>query len=107
MKIKVGVIGLGFMGSAHARVYNTIEGCELVAICDSNPEKKFLAKAYGCKFFEDSVEFLFKKVREKLDLITLKDCKKEVEQTGCGCHCPGNCCFYVRHSSRRKSCRIK
>ncbi len=52
MKVKVGVVGLGFMGSAHARVYSKLNDCELVAICDSNPEKKHLANAYNCKFFE-------------------------------------------------------
>ena len=30
MKVKVGVIGLGFMGSAHARVYNELKDCELL-----------------------------------------------------------------------------
>jgi UDP-N-acetylglucosamine 3-dehydrogenase len=58
MKVKVGVVGLGFMGSAHARVYSQLKGCELVAICDSNSDKKHLAKTYDCKFFEDSEEFL-------------------------------------------------
>ena len=57
MKLKIGVIGLGFMGSAHARVYSHLKDCELVAICDSNPNKKSTAKNYGCKFFNNSEEF--------------------------------------------------
>jgi UDP-N-acetylglucosamine 3-dehydrogenase len=67
MKVKVGVVGLGFMGSAHARVYSQLKGCELVAICDSNADKKHLAKTYNCNFFEDSEEFL----REKLDAVSV------------------------------------
>ena len=67
MKIKVGVIGLGFMGSAHARVYNKLKNCELVGICDSNPDKKHLAKAYNCNFCKDSKEFL----KEDLDAISV------------------------------------
>ena len=67
MKIKVGVVGLGFMGSAHARVYNKLKDCELVGICDSNPDKKHLAKAYNCKFYEDSEKFL----EEDLDAISV------------------------------------
>lgn len=67
MKVKVGVIGLGFMGSAHARVYSKLKECELVGICDSNPEKKNLAKTYNCKFFEDSEEFL----GENLDAVSV------------------------------------
>jgi UDP-N-acetylglucosamine 3-dehydrogenase len=57
LKIKVGVIGLGFMGSAHARVYNELKDCELVAICDSDPNKKSLAKNYSSKFFTNSEDF--------------------------------------------------
>jgi len=67
MKVKVGVIGLGFMGSAHARVYNKLKDCELIAICDSNSEKKHLAKTYNCKFFENSEDFL----GENLDAISV------------------------------------
>jgi UDP-N-acetylglucosamine 3-dehydrogenase len=67
MKVKVGVIGLGFMGSAHARVYSKLKECELVGICDSNPEKKHLAKTYNCKFFENSEEFL----GENLDAVSV------------------------------------
>jgi UDP-N-acetylglucosamine 3-dehydrogenase len=65
--IKVGVVGLGFMGSAHARVYNELRECDLVAICDSNREKKQLAKTYNCKFFEDFKDFL----GEDLDAISV------------------------------------
>ena len=67
MKIKVGVIGLGFMGSAHARVYKKLKDCELVAICDNDPEKKHLSTAYNCKFCVDSEEFL----EENLDAISV------------------------------------
>ena len=67
MKVKVGVVGLGFMGSAHARVYSNLKDCELVGICDSNLDKKHLAKAYKCKFFENSEEFL----EENLDAVSV------------------------------------
>lgn len=67
MSVKVGVIGLGFMGSAHARVYTKLKGCELVAICDSNPELKTLAKTYNCKFFTNSQDFF----SEKIDAISV------------------------------------
>lgn len=65
--IKVGVVGLGFMGSAHARIYNQLDECKLVAICDSNREKKNLAKTYNCKFFDDPKEFF----RENLDAVSI------------------------------------
>ncbi len=65
--MKVGVVGLGFMGSAHARVYSQLKECELVAVCDSNQEKKQLAKTYNCKFFRDPKEFF----EEKLDAVSV------------------------------------
>jgi UDP-N-acetylglucosamine 3-dehydrogenase len=65
--IKVGVVGLGFMGSAHARVYSQLEECDLVGICDSNREKRHIAKTYNCKFFEDFKDFL----RKDLDAVSV------------------------------------
>ena len=67
MKVKIGVVGLGFMGSAHARVYKKLKDCELVAIYDSNPEKKKLAADYDCKFCVDFNEFL----GENLDAVSV------------------------------------
>ena len=67
MIVKVGVIGLGYMGSAHARVYSQLEECELVSICEIDPGKKHLAETYRCKFFTDSKEFL----REEMDAVSI------------------------------------
>ena len=67
LKIKVGVIGLGFMGSAHARIYNNLNNCKLVAVCDSNPEKKQIAKEYNCKYYKDSEKFF----SEDLDAVSI------------------------------------
>ncbi len=55
------------MGSAHARVYSGLQDCELIGICDINSDKKFLAKMYNCKFFEDSEELF----RENLDAVSV------------------------------------
>ncbi len=35
-KIKVGVVGVGHLGSIHAKIYNEIESCSLAAVCDIN-----------------------------------------------------------------------
>ena len=35
--IKVGVIGLGFMGGVHLRNWQAIAGAKVVAVCDANP----------------------------------------------------------------------
>ena len=67
MNVKVGVVGLGFMGSAHARVYKKLDNCELVAICDSDPTKKQLADFYDCNFCEDLDQFL----KQDLDAVSV------------------------------------
>lgn len=38
-KIRVGVIGVGHLGSIHAKIYKQIPGCTLVGICDSDPKQ--------------------------------------------------------------------
>ena len=37
MSLRVGVIGLGFFGARHARIYAEHPAAELVAVCDSDP----------------------------------------------------------------------
>jgi len=77
MKVKVGVIGLGFMGSAHARVYSQLKRCELACVCDSDSEKKYLAKTYHCKFFEN-FEGLLKEELDAVSICTPTSTHKEV-----------------------------
>ena len=52
-KLKVGVIGLGFMGELHANVYSTLSNVELVGIADKDSEKKELAKKYNTTYYEN------------------------------------------------------
>ncbi len=35
--IRVGVVGLGFMGGVHLRNWQAIDGADVVAVCDANP----------------------------------------------------------------------
>lgn len=67
MVIRSGVVGLGNMGCAHARVYDRLEGCKLVAVCDINPEKKYLAERYQCRFFKEAKDLL----KEDLDAVSI------------------------------------
>ncbi|MEM2895992.1 MAG: Gfo/Idh/MocA family oxidoreductase [Candidatus Bathyarchaeia archaeon] len=58
-KLKVGLIGCGFWGKNHARVYSELEAAELVAVCDIVEENaKNIAKRYGCDWYKDVDEFL-------------------------------------------------
>jgi len=38
-KLKVAVIGVGHLGAEHARVYNTLDGVDLVAVCDPDQQR--------------------------------------------------------------------
>jgi UDP-N-acetylglucosamine 3-dehydrogenase len=53
--IGVAVIGTGFWGKNHSRIYKELENTNLVAICDVNPEHaKVIAEQYGAKVYTDS-----------------------------------------------------
>jgi len=58
-KQRTAVIGAGKMGGIHAKVYDKIEGCELVAVVDSQKEKAVkLAEQYNCKALTDCNELI-------------------------------------------------
>lgn len=57
-KLLCGVVGVGYLGQHHARIYSELENTELVGVYDSNPERaKEIAEKYSCKTF-DSIEAL-------------------------------------------------
>jgi UDP-N-acetylglucosamine 3-dehydrogenase len=58
-KLGVAVIGTGFWGRNHARVYKELPSTELVAICDVNEERaKAIANQFGVKAYTDSSRML-------------------------------------------------
>jgi len=53
-KIRTAVIGAGKMGAIHAKVYDELEACELVAVVDTQQDRsQALADRYGCESFTD------------------------------------------------------
>jgi len=38
-KIRIGVVGVGHLGSIHARIYKEIEACSLIGICDTDKNR--------------------------------------------------------------------
>ncbi len=57
-KLRCGVVGVGYLGQHHARIYSELENVELVGIYESNPDRaKEIAGLYNCKVF-DSIEAL-------------------------------------------------
>ncbi|HTY73947.1 MAG TPA: Gfo/Idh/MocA family oxidoreductase [Candidatus Nanoarchaeia archaeon] len=58
-KLGVAVIGTGFWGKNHARVYKELESTNLVAICDVNAERaKAIADQYCVKAYTSSARML-------------------------------------------------
>ena len=57
-KLRCGVIGVGYLGQHHARIYSELEKTELVGVYDASKERAAeIAAKYGCKVF-DSIESL-------------------------------------------------
>jgi UDP-N-acetylglucosamine 3-dehydrogenase len=58
-KLGVAVIGTGFWGKNHARVYRDLAETELIAICDINPERAYsVAKQFGAKPYTNTAKML-------------------------------------------------
>ncbi len=58
-KLGVAVIGTGFWGKNHARVYKELNSTNLVAICDMNAERvKAIANQFGVKAYTNSARML-------------------------------------------------
>ncbi|MDA8242034.1 MAG: Gfo/Idh/MocA family oxidoreductase [Nitrospiraceae bacterium] len=52
MPLRIGVIGVGYLGRHHARIYSELEGVELTAVADADPvQGAEIAGRYGCRFF--------------------------------------------------------
>ena len=68
-KVGVAVIGVGFWGRNHARVYSELPKAELVAVCDIDVKKaKEVAKKFGVKAYKDSRKLL---KREDIDAVSI------------------------------------
>jgi UDP-N-acetylglucosamine 3-dehydrogenase len=70
-KLGVAVIGTGFWGKNHARVYKELEETKLVAICDMNAERaKNVANQFGIKPYTNSGKMLKNREVEAVSICT-------------------------------------
>jgi UDP-N-acetylglucosamine 3-dehydrogenase len=70
-KLGVAVIGTGFWGKNHARVYKELGSTNLVAICDVNAERaKSVADQFGVKAYTNSTRMLKNKEIEAVSICT-------------------------------------
>ena len=50
-QVRVGVIGVGMMGSNHVRVLSELDDAKLVAVCDVREENaRTIAEKYRCDY---------------------------------------------------------
>jgi UDP-N-acetylglucosamine 3-dehydrogenase len=70
-KLGVAVIGTGFWGKNHARVYKELASTNLVAICDVNAERaKTIADQFGVKAYTNSTRMLKNEEIEAVSVCT-------------------------------------
>lgn len=60
-KIKAAVIGVGYLGSIHARIYHELKDVDLIGVVDTDPERQSIAKKYKVPFYT-SIEPLLDQV---------------------------------------------
>jgi len=70
-KLGVAVIGVGFWGKNHVRVFSELTETELLAVCDIKIERaKTIAEQYGVKAYSDSRKLLKRKDIEAVSICT-------------------------------------
>lgn len=85
--IQCGVIGVGYLGQHHARIYAELEQCELAGIFELDPARaKEISEKHGCPVFTD-----LDKLAETCDAISVvvptdKHCEVAVPLLEKGCH---------------------
>ena len=67
--LRVGVIGLGYFGARHARVYQALPNARLVAVCDTDSERAHrIATEAGAAICPDYASLL---ARENIDAVSI------------------------------------
>lgn len=67
MAVRVGVIGVGYLGQHHARIYSELDKAELVAVVDIDMKKAdALAAEYQCSAYYD-----YRDVLSKVDALSI------------------------------------
>jgi UDP-N-acetylglucosamine 3-dehydrogenase len=70
-KLGVAVVGTGFWGKNHARVYKELESTELVAVCDVDAQRaKTVADQFGVKSYSSSTRMLKNESIEAVSICT-------------------------------------
>jgi predicted dehydrogenase len=67
MSLKAAVIGVGYLGRHHARIYSSLEGVELIGVADASKEaRESVAEQYGTRAYAD-----FRDVIHEADVLSI------------------------------------
>jgi len=67
--VRVGVIGVGYLGQHHARIFSGLDGVELVGVADTETIKAGeIADKYGCRSFAEYADLI--KACDALSIVT-------------------------------------
>jgi predicted dehydrogenase len=67
LSVKVGVIGVGYLGQHHARLYSEIEDSELTAVIDIDKKRADeFAEKYGCEAYTN-----YRDILDKVDALSI------------------------------------
>ena len=67
MTVRIGVIGVGYLGQHHERIYSELENVELTAVVDIDKKKAdAFAEKYGCKAYYD-----YKHILNEVDAVSI------------------------------------
>lgn len=60
-RVRVGVVGVGYLGRFHARIYKEMPDVDLVGVADIDPRAaRTVAESHACKAYTDSTELIGK-----------------------------------------------
>jgi predicted dehydrogenase len=66
-RIKVGVVGVGYLGEHHTRIYGTLPNAELVGVSDTNEKRGAeIAEKYNTKYFHN-----FEQLLDRVDAVSI------------------------------------
>ena len=78
-RVRVGVVGCGWFGNAHARVFREVSGADLLAVADINPSAaRSLAEKYNVEAYTD-IEKMIRK--ENLDAVSIAVTPQHLTET--------------------------
>jgi len=70
-KLNVGVLGCGFWGSNHARVFSELDSCNLIAVADINAERSSaIGRKYHIEWYADASKLIDRKDIEFISICT-------------------------------------